>query len=72
MAGSFRQIFVQDEESLALLRSHALNENAVVAGDTRFDRVLDNAHLPISFPDKLYDFCKGNQVLVAGQYVAGR
>lgn len=35
----FTQIFVQNEESLALLRQHNF-ENAQVAGDTRFDRVL--------------------------------
>ena len=66
MAGSFRQIFVQDEASLSLLRNYSVNDNAIVAGDTRFDRVLELAKLSDSLPEKLNYFCKGNKVLVAG------
>lgn len=35
----FEQIFVQDESSALLLQKHGI-ENVVVAGDTRFDRVV--------------------------------
>ncbi len=66
MAGSFWQIFVQDEASLALLEKYSLNNNAVVAGDTRFDRVIENAESPASLPEKLNEWCSNKQVLVAG------
>jgi 3-deoxy-D-manno-octulosonic-acid transferase len=36
----FKTLFVQDENSLHLLQRHGL-ANAVVAGDTRFDRVME-------------------------------
>lgn len=35
----FTKLFVQDEQSLALLQRHALTNSAIV-GDTRFDRVM--------------------------------
>ncbi|MEA4935387.1 MAG: glycosyltransferase N-terminal domain-containing protein [Paludibacter sp.] len=62
---SFQQIFVQDTDSLRLLENNGIN-NAVVAGDTRFDRVSDLAkqakHIPI-----VENFVQGcNKVIVAG------
>lgn len=62
---SFQQIFVQDADSLRLLENNRVN-NAVVAGDTRFDRVCDLAkqakYIPI-----VESFVQGcNKVIVAG------
>lgn len=64
MLNCFTHFFVQDKESLQLLQSINLN-NAVVAGDTRFDRVSEIAEnfKPIEEVEK---FCGGSQVLVAG------
>ena len=64
MLNCFTHFFVQDKESLQLLQSINLN-NAVVAGDTRFDRVSAIAEnfKPIEEVEK---FCGGSQVLVAG------
>lgn len=47
---NFRHIFVQDEDSAKLLRQHGIQQVSV-AGDTRFDRVLEIAakakHIPL-------------------------
>jgi len=45
----FRKIFVQDELSFQLLRGNNFT-NAVLAGDTRFDRVWEIASLPEQIP----------------------
>jgi 3-deoxy-D-manno-octulosonic-acid transferase len=60
----FSWIFVQDENSARLL--HGLgSDKCSVAGDTRFDRVLNirNAAVPV---DYLEDFVSGHPTLVAG------
>jgi 3-deoxy-D-manno-octulosonic-acid transferase len=60
----FRHIFLQDNDSLLLLNNAGIF-NASVAGDTRFDRVLN-----ISRQAKTYagieKFCDGNFRIVAG------
>ncbi len=66
MLNCFAQIFVQDENSLDLLKQHGLSANVVVAGDTRFDRVIDIAEKYTPLPTKLIDFCEGHKVIVAG------
>lgn len=38
--GTFRHMFVQDEESKHLLASIGFNQNVTICGDTRFDRVI--------------------------------
>ena len=43
MLKSFRAMFVQDQHSVDLLKSIGITENVVVAGDTRFDRVIQIA-----------------------------
>ncbi len=64
MLGCFSHIFVQNEESLALLRGIGINEISV-AGDTRFDRVVaaakDKTELPIAAA-----FTTGHIVIIAG------
>ena len=64
MLNCFTHFFVQDKESLQLLQSININ-NAVIAGDTRFDRVSEIAEnfKPIGVIEK---FCDSSQVLVAG------
>ncbi len=42
--------FVQDKNSVQLLENIGIN-NAIVAGDTRFDRVLDLASQPVKFQE---------------------
>lgn len=62
---SFQQIFVQDADSLRLLENNGIN-NAVIAGDTRFDRVSDLAKLAKQIPI-VESFVEGcNKVIVAG------
>ena len=64
MLNCFTHFFVQDNESLQLLQSININR-AVVAGDTRFDRVSEIAEnfKPI---EKVEKFCGSSQVFVAG------
>jgi 3-deoxy-D-manno-octulosonic-acid transferase len=64
MLNCFTHFFVQDKESLQLLKSININ-NAVVAGDTRFDRVsvIAENFKPI---EEIENFCGNSQVLVAG------
>jgi 3-deoxy-D-manno-octulosonic-acid transferase len=52
---------VQDKASADLLQ----RSNVTVAGDTRFDRVLDNLKNPISW-DLLTDFVNNSEIMVVG------
>jgi len=62
---SFQHIFVQDNDSLRLLEKNGI-DNAVVAGDTRFDRVSDLAKQAKDIPI-VESFVKGcTKVIVAG------
>lgn len=56
--------FVQNKDSLLLLQSIGLN-NVSVSGDTRFDRVYENAQHPKNLPT-IKEFCGNSNVLVAG------
>jgi 3-deoxy-D-manno-octulosonic-acid transferase len=64
MLNCFTHFFVQDKESFQLLQSININ-NAIVAGDTRFDRVSEIAEnfKPI---EEIEKFCSRSQVFVAG------
>ncbi len=63
---SFEKIFVQNETSLSLLKNIGMHENATIAGDTRFDRVIAIAENKTALPDTLIQFCKNKKVIVAG------
>ena len=63
---SFSKIFVQNTESVSLLQTIGFAQNTIVTGDTRFDRVIDNAKNQSSLPDFLLDFVKNNKVIIAG------
>jgi len=56
--------FVQNQESADLLRSVQLN-NVSLSGDTRFDRVAENAEKINDLP-LVANFCKGSKVFIAG------
>lgn len=58
------KIFVQNEQSKSLLHDIGIT-NVVIAGDTRFDRVVENAAKPKAIPD-VKAFCGESAVLVAG------
>ena len=64
MLGCFTHLFVQEERSKLLLQKLQINE-ITVAGDTRFDRVLEIAEKfqPI---DLIKEFCGHANVMVAG------
>jgi len=61
----FSHLFVQEDQSLALLQGIGLGKVSSISGDTRFDRVISIVQdfEPIA---AIADFCKGKTVLVAG------
>ena len=65
MLGCFDQLFLQDEDSIALLNSIHLNGNIIRTGDTRFDRVITIAEKkePVEY---INHFIGNHPVLVAG------
>ena len=66
MLQTFTHLFVQNEASLSLLCAHSLGYNAILAGDTRFDRVIDIANNMESTPALIASFCQSHTVIVAG------
>ncbi len=62
--GFVDHFFVQDENSKNLLNKINLT-NVTVSGDTRFDRVTENAKNPATF-DKVKAFCADSKIFVAG------
>ncbi|HRO45114.1 glycosyltransferase N-terminal domain-containing protein [Agriterribacter sp.] len=61
----FTHLFVQTQLSAQYLKTEGFEQNVTVAGDTRFDRVIEIAQAfePIA---KVEAFCGGHRVLVAG------
>lgn len=64
MLRAVTHFFVQNEESKRLLESISIN-NVSIAGDTRFDRVFENASQPKIF-DSVKAFVSSDKILVAG------
>ena len=64
MLGFISYFFVQNEESKTLLNSLGINQVAV-SGDTRFDRVAENAKNKKELKE-IEAFCGSSKVLVAG------
>jgi len=62
--GFVDHFFVQDENSRRLLESIHITK-VTVSGDTRFDRVAENAVSPARFPE-IETFCGGSQIFIAG------
>ena len=69
MLDYFNHLFVQDERSKALLEEYGIR-NVTVAGDTRFDRVIDVYHQAKQIPvvERFIQGSKGQSPLV---FVAG-
>jgi 3-deoxy-D-manno-octulosonic-acid transferase len=65
MLSCFRQIFVQNKSSQDLLATIGFTDNVTIAGDTRFDRVIEIAEnfTPIGVIEK---FIETADVIVAG------
>jgi 3-deoxy-D-manno-octulosonic-acid transferase len=64
MLGFISYFFVQNEESKTLLSSLGITQVAV-SGDTRFDRVAENAKNKIELKE-IEAFCRSSKILVAG------
>lgn len=62
----FDHLFVQTEQSVALLQQINLNQKITVGGDTRFDRVATIAAGWKADNFAIEKFCKGHKVIVAG------
>ena len=65
LLSTFKHIFVQDKISLEILQSHGI-KNVSVAGDTRFDRVVDLAKQAKSIPLVEAYVKDAKKVIVAG------
>lgn len=61
---AFTHFFLQDENSMRLLKSIGYN-NATLAGDTRFDRVADTAK-NVKQIELVKIFSEGNKVMIGG------
>lgn len=64
MLKAFTHLFVQDERSGQLLNTIGVS-NVTVAGDTRFDRVVEAVE-SLKPKDEIVEFCKGYNIIVAG------
>ncbi len=62
--GFITKIFLQDEHSKSLLQGIGIT-NVIIAGDTRFDRVVENAAKPKAILE-VQAFCAHSNVFVAG------
>jgi len=60
---SFDKILVQNESSKKLLST--INVNSLICGDTRYDRVLQNAESVEDYP-LIREFCSGQKVMICG------
>lgn len=58
------KIFLQDEQSKSLLQGIGIT-NVIITGDTRFDRVVENAAKPKIIPE-IQTFCAGSKIFIAG------
>ena len=65
MLSSFHHLFLQNENSVALLAGINLNKNISVSGDTRFDRVIDLAEKKEEVPG-IATFINNQKTLIAG------
>ncbi|MBD3638429.1 MAG: 3-deoxy-D-manno-octulosonic acid transferase [Crocinitomicaceae bacterium] len=59
----FTKIFVQNESSKALLNE--IEIEAIVSGDTRYDRVMKNAEKVVQY-EAIETFCRGGKVMICG------
>lgn len=64
MLSFVKHFFVQNQESVKLLQGIGIS-NVSLCGDTRFDRVYENAQTPKQLPE-IEAFCQEANVLIAG------
>ena len=65
MLSCFTHLFVQNEQSVLLLKRIGFNENVTLSGDTRFDRVIEIAEQAQSNL-LIENICAKSSVIVAG------
>jgi len=65
MLACFTHIFVQDNQSNELLHRIGFTENVSIAGDTRFDRVVEIADQFEPIP-AIENYCSNSKVIIAG------
>ncbi len=66
MLNCFNRIFVQNNYAKELLEPLQLKPDIIVAGDTRFDRVISLAENKTAIFLEIEKFCAGHKVMVAG------
>lgn len=62
---TFDHIFVQTQASADLLAEYGVDKDVTVAGDTRFDRVVEQSTMAKQFP-LIEQFVDGKPVIIAG------
>lgn len=65
MLGCYKQLFVQDKGSFALLKAAGFGAYSTISGDTRFDRVIAVSNNHTDIPE-IARFCGESDVIVAG------
>jgi len=65
MLGCYTQFFMQNQESVDLLKSLGFDQQLSITGDTRFDRVIEIAERFEPMP-LIAAFCGNSKVIVAG------
>ena len=65
MLDNYSHIFVQNNDSIELLKKYNLSADASIAGDTRYDRVLEITSSDFK-NECIEKFCQSSQVIVAG------
>lgn len=65
MLSCYKQLFVQDKGSFALLEAAGFGGHTTISGDTRFDRVIAVAQNHMDIPE-IVRFCGESDVIVAG------
>lgn len=65
MLNSYSHIFVQNKESIELLKKYNISVNTSISGDTRYDRVLEITSSDFK-NERIENFCQSAQVIVAG------
>ena len=65
MLDKYSHIFVQNNESIELLKKYNISAEASITGDTRYDRVLEITSSDFK-NERIEKFCQSSQVIVAG------
>ena len=63
---TFTHIFLQNDEDSKNLLEEINIQNVSIAGDTRFDRVVEIAKQENKLPQEIINFCTNEKIIVAG------